>query len=138
MHIYKISRQSGCLYSYGAYKMYGALTLTYKFKSRFCVQQQQISGFYKTRISFQSHSFYCRKHKYTLECPFSPHKVVAFALLRLKGVACETTHQLQHMLNRCLFFLLVPIIPSLRYRRKLTVEGTTDSFFALSSSCNLI
>ena len=31
------------------------------------------------------------------------HKVLSFALSRLKGVVCEAIHQLQHKLNRCLY-----------------------------------
>ena len=54
------------------------------------------------RISFQFHSFCRRRYKYA---PFLAHEVLAFALLRLMGVACPATCQLQHKLNRCLYSL---------------------------------
>ena len=41
-------------------------------------------------------SSYYRRSEYTLERHFLAYGVLAFTLLRLKGVACETTHLLQH------------------------------------------
>ena len=84
----------------GAY-IYGVLN--FACKAALCVIMVNAWLLSKPGVSFQYCLFYCRRHEYTLGCPFLAHEVLTFALSRLKDVACEATHQLQWKLNRYMY-----------------------------------